>query len=397
MLTNVLFPVESQLRIDSVEMEKDTVNISITSTNGRSVCPHCQTISERIHSSYNRHPADLPLAGYAVCLGMDVHRFFCDNVDCDARTFTERIPGFIQHYARRTNRLTTRQQSVAIEAGGAIGQRVLTILDMPVNSDTLIRSIRNAPEPDVITPRVVGVDEWAKSKGQSYGTILVDLEAHQPVDLLPDKSAESFAKWLREHPGVEVISRDRGAEYIKGATEGAPDAIQVADRWHLMKNLRESLERWLVNKNACLKAAADGSSQEKIVAEKPSGENIEQQVKNNEPGKITEESSDTQPKLTKVERQKLERQEKRQERFFAVKKLHEQGLYKSEISRRLKLSRETVSKYIKADECPMYAGGRKRPSKLDPHVDYMTQRWEAGCHNATQIWREIQKMGSQEA
>jgi len=174
MLTDVLFPAELQLRVDGVEMEKNTVNISVASINGWSVCPHCQTISERIHSSYNRHPADLPLADYIVRLGMAVHRFFCDNCDCGARTFTERIPAFIQHYARRTNRLATRQQNVAIEAGGAIGQRVLTILDMPVNSDTLIRFIRNAPEPDVATPRVVGVDEWSKRKGQSYGTILVD-------------------------------------------------------------------------------------------------------------------------------------------------------------------------------------------------------------------------------
>ena len=131
MLINVLFPTELQLRVDSAEMEKDTVNISITSTNRRSVCPHCQTISERIHSSYNRHPADLPLVGYTVRLDMIVHRFFCDNGACEAKTFTERIPAFIQHYARRTIRLATRQQRVAIEAGGAIGQRVLTILDTP--------------------------------------------------------------------------------------------------------------------------------------------------------------------------------------------------------------------------------------------------------------------------
>ena len=111
---------------------------------------------------------------------------------------------------------------------------------MPVNSDTLIRFIRKAPEPEVKTPRVLGVDEWSQRKGHSYGTILVDLEAHRPVDLLPDKSAESFAKWLREHPGVEIISRDRGKEYIKGATEGASEAIQVADRYHLLTNLRDA-------------------------------------------------------------------------------------------------------------------------------------------------------------
>ena len=178
MLTDVLFPAELQLRVDRIKMENETISIYITSANGRSICPHCQTISERVHSSYDRHPADLPLAGYTVRLDMSVHRFFCDNCDCEARTFTERMPAFIQHYAHRTNRLADKQQSVAIESGGASGQRVLTILDMPVSSDTLIRLVRNAPEPDVATPRVLGVDEWSKRKGQSYGTILVDLEAH---------------------------------------------------------------------------------------------------------------------------------------------------------------------------------------------------------------------------
>ena len=256
MLTDVLFPDELQLRVDDVEMENETMSISVTSTNGQSICPHCQTISERIHSIYNRHPADLPIVGYTVRLAMTVHRFFCDNSDCDAKTFTERIPAFIQHYARRTNRLAGKQQNVALEAGGASGQRVLTILDMPVSSDTLIRLVRNEPEPDVDTPRVLGVDEWSKRKGQSYGTILVDLEAHQPVDLLPDKSAESFAKWLKEHPGIEIISRDRDKEYAKGATEGAPEAIQVADRWHLLTNLRDALKGFLESHRACLKAAA---------------------------------------------------------------------------------------------------------------------------------------------
>ena len=216
MLTDVLFPAELQLRVDRIEMEKDAVNISVTSTNGRSVCPHCQTISERIHSSYQRHPADLPLADYTVRVSMAVHRFFCNNCDCGAKTFTERISAFIQHYARRTNRLASKQQKVAFEAGGEGGRRLLVAVDMPVS---FLRLVHNAPEPEVETPRVLGADDWAQRKGHSYGTILVDLETHQPVDLLPDRSAESFAKWLREHPGVEIISRDRGVEYIKGATE----------------------------------------------------------------------------------------------------------------------------------------------------------------------------------
>ncbi len=398
MLTDVLFPDELQLRVDSIEMEQDTINISVTSTNGRNVCPHCQTISERVHSSYNRHPADLPLAGYTVRLDMTVHRFFCDNGYCEAKTFTERIPAFIQHYARRTNRLATRQQGVAIEAGGAIGQRVLTILDMPVNSDTLIRFVRNTPEPDIATPRVVGIDEWAQRKGHSYGTILVDLETHRPVDLLPDKSAESFVKWLEEHPGVEVISRDRGVEYIKGATEGAPGAIQVADRWHLLTNLRDALKRLLESNRACLKAAAEKTADESHECEHGQVSTTDIECHSTSAEKLVDKHTqkkrlETTQEFTKAEQEKQARHARRQERYEAVLQLHQQGVSIRGIARRLKMSRVTIRKYIEAETCPMYPEGVKRGSKLDPYMDYIQQRWEAGCHNATQIWREIRQLG----
>lgn len=395
MLTDVLFPAELQLRVDRIEMVQDTVNISVTSTNGRSICPHCQTISERVHSSYNRHPADLPLADYTVRLDMAVHRFFCDNGDCGARTFTERIPAFIQRYARRTNRLANKQQKVAFEAGGEAGKRLLIALDMPVSSDTVLRLAHNAPEPEVETPRVLGVDDWAQRKGHSYGTILVDLETHKPVDLLPDRSAESFAKWLEEHPGVEIISRDRGVEYMKGATEGAPDADQVADRWHLLINLRDTMKRLLESKSACLKAAADESNDTEAAAREQTELPVSHAEKPNaEATRKAAELPDASAKLTKAEKRKLEGQARRQERYDAVKELHGQGLYIAEIARLLNMDWKTVSKYIQADECPLYPGKRaRRPRKLDPYKEYITQRWQSGCHSSTEILHEIRQLG----
>jgi transposase len=309
---------------------------------------------------------------------MNVRKFFCDNNECKRTIFTERIPSVLASYARRTHRLANQQQRVAFALGGEAGASLLTIMDTTASPDTLLRLIHSTPEPEVKTPRVLGVDDWAKRKGQSYGTILVDLEAHRPVDLLPDRSAESFAKWLKEHPGVEVISRDRGSEYIKGATDGAPDAIQVADRWHLLTNLRDALKRLLEGKRACLRAAAEESKQNESAQEKTSSTHIEQTEK------VIE--------LTKAEKQKLERRGKRQERYEAVKELHEHGVSKSAIARRLELDWRTVNKYVKADECPVYPE-RARSSKLAPYMGYMIQRWESGCHNATQIWREIRKQG----
>ena len=267
LLANLLLPDESQLCIDRVETEGEDVLLSVSSTRATSLCPLCNRPSDRVHSQYQRHPADLPIVGHAVRLDMNVRKFFCDNNDCKRVIFTERLPSVVASYASRTNRLASRQQRVAFALGGEAGANLSTIIDMTTSPDTLLRLIHNTLEPEVKTPRVLGVDDWAKRKGQSYGTILVDLEAHQPVDLLPDRSAESFAKWLKEHPGVEIISRDRGKEYIKGATDGAPDAIQVADRWHLLKNLRDALKQLLESKRACLRAAAEESKESKAGSE----------------------------------------------------------------------------------------------------------------------------------
>lgn len=373
MLTSILLPDEWQLCIDRIGEKEGVIVISVSSITLSGLCPCCQTISERVHSSYERHPADVSLAGCSVRLDIAVRRFFCDNDECERSIFAERIPSLIAPYARRTNRLAHQQQKVAFALGGEAGAVLLTIMGMAVSPDTLLRLIRKAPETEVTTPRVLGVDDWSKRKGHSYGTILVDLEAHRTVDLLPDRSAESFAKWLTEHTGVEIISRDRGSEYIKGATDGAPDAIQVADRWHLLANLRDALKRLLESKCACLKAAAG--------APKPKELSVQQG------------QSDISQKLTKKQKDKLARQEKRLERYRAVLKLHEHGFTQTEIAHRLSMSPKTIRKYIRADECPMYPKGRTRRSKLDPYKEYISQRWQAGCHNATQILHEIRQLG----
>ena len=426
MLIEKLLPDVEGLNLDSWDLEEEALVLEVSSQHSTSSCPGCGNPSDRVHSRYQRQPADLPLMGTVVRWVLTVRRFFCKNPECECRIFTERLPVVLAPYARRTHRLATQQQALAFSLGGEEAARQMFLLGMPTSPDTALRLIRKALEPEVETPRVLGVDDWAKCKGQDYGTILVDLEKHCPVDLLPERSAEAFATWLKAHPGVEIISRDRGNEYIKGATEGAPQAIQVADRWHLLKNLRESLEAMLATKPACLKAAAHPCEPEApVVSDAPSrisaplgpidgtasspqdGEEI--QDVDREPGASVvlagegnPQEAEPVPKVdiepppaprTQAEVQKQARQAQRQERYETVHQLRGQGASMAEIAQSLKLDRATVRRYLQAESCPQYPERPPQPSKLDPFKAWIRQRWQDGCHRATQILEEIRAQG----
>ena len=183
----------------------------------------------RVHSYYERSPADFPIAACRVRLHLRVKRFRCLTEDCSRATFVEEFPHVLEKYARRTVRLYQAQEDIAFALGGEAGCRLADKLHMPVSGDTLLRMIRDAPAQLFEEAEVIGVDDWAKCRGRVYGTILVDLERHQVIDLLADRTAETLAEWLRSHPEVKIVARDRSMEYARGISEGAPQA----PRWQI--------------------------------------------------------------------------------------------------------------------------------------------------------------------
>jgi transposase len=375
-----ILPGPRSLVCDGGVSTHEKITIFVRSISPSSRCPQCDQDSGRVHSRYERKLADLPWQGVRLQLCWRIRRFFCGNPNCPQRIFTERQPEIAQAYARRTTRLTKAFAAIGFNCGGEGGARLANCLAMPTSPDTLLRIIRRSALPELPTPRVLGVDDWAFRRGQRYGTVLVDLERRCPVDLLPERSSESFADWLKAHPGVEIVSRDRGDFYIKGATEGSPDATQVADRWHLLKNLREALMREVDRHASQVQAAAQVTMA--TAKQKPS--------ETADSGSV--DLSPSPPVSTRAGQLSERRRQRRLERYNQVVDLHEQGVSIRETARQLGMQRRTVRRFLAAGCFPERAQRQFRRS-TDRFEDYLRQRWEEGCHNARQLTSELRQHG----
>ena len=377
-----LLPDQDQLSLESYELNPADrqLTLHVSSTQVIANCPVCHSPTHRVHSHYQRTLKDLPCVDFCLTIFLSVCKFFCTNKACERRIFTERLPKVTAPWARKTVRLAKHFSDIGIALGGAAAAHLCNQIGYEGSRNTLLRSIFKVPLPSSPTPKILGVDDFAFRRGETYGTILVDLERHQPIDLLADREAKTLEDWLKEHPGIEIISRDRSKSYRLGARNGAPNALQVADRFHLLQNLEEVLEDVFSEHTKALKEveltlikAKIGDSEALEVASK---------AKSSVPPKPRHSQS----------------RERRLAQYEQVHSLREQGYQIADIAHHVGIHQRTVYRFLAASTFPEYKSYRRQTttrSSLDPYKPYLLQQWNQGHHQTKQLCHEIQLQGYQ--
>ena len=399
--------IDSVIGIRRIILDGPIVCLDAEMISLRAICPSCQAPSTRVHARYVRRPMDLPWRAHTARLILTVRRFRCDNPVCQRQTFAEDCGPNLARFARCTLQVTAELIAIAMVGGGESGSRLACKQHLPVSPDTLLRLQRQLPLSEYPAPRVLGIDDFSLRRGHNYATIFVDLETHKPIDVVEDREAKVVEDWLKRRPGVHIIVRDRSGAYADGAKAGAPQAVQVADRFHLVQSASRALEEVLRSHRRHYEYLADQDSPPATATSMMIGQLADG----------ASEQSDRAGCSTTRHREVEQRQE-RVAQWRQVKRMREAGQSLSQIAQTLNLDRRTVRRYLSTPESLFEGPPPKAPGiapeaampedtlvavnarsgdrvspLLRPHVSYLQERWQAGCFNVSRLFREIGARG----
>lgn len=371
------------LELIAYEKMVNVLNMTVVSTQESPCCPRCHQPAIRVHSHYTRQVADLPCGGQHLRIVLHVRKFFCEETTCVRKIFVERLTPFLEPWARVTLRLFQIIQTLGLATGGRLGVRVTERLSIQTSRTTILRRIMALPTEPIGEVRQIGIDDFSFRRGRKFGTIVVDLQTHKVLDVLPDRTADTSSAWMSAHPELEIVSRDRGGDYAAAARKAVPQATQVADRFHIYKNLTEAVELTL--------ARCRTEIRQKVFDALPEEE---RQIKEPQivPIEFTSLENWKPAPNTYAERARLVRQAQRQDRHKQIQDLQALGMIDTEIANRIGITTRTLRRWRKEGFSEVQRR-RKRPSSFDPYAAYVLSRWEQGCTNGLQLHKEIKEKG----
>ena len=368
MKQSLFLPSELDFTLLKFHNNNTNIDFEVCSCQISSCCPLCQTISFKIHSRYARTISDLPVSGKLAKLTLQVRKFFCENIDCSRKIFTERFKEQLNAYSRRFERLNDLISSIGLELGGNVAHRIGKLCYVKISASTILRLVLKCPIPAIQLPKIIGVDDWAFKKRLKYGTIIVDLEKNEVIDLLPDREGKTLTDWLKQYPSIETVSRDRSSTYASATTEADGKIVQIADRWHILKNLTEGFEGFLNTQRESLRDISTELSEEQQLV-------LESIV----------------PEIIEIAKKDIVITGRYHDNFLKVKELQREGVSKRKMAKILKMSRHTIDRYWNRTSFLQKVSHQK--SNILDFEDYLIKRWQEGEQQVKVLFEEIKRQG----
>jgi len=365
------------LKIQKIENYESVSRIYASARSPRSRCPVCGKYSNRVHDYYYRTISDLPIFQSKTIIILKTRKFKCVNRLCQRKVFSEQTPAILR-YSRRTERTAKLLETLAIELTGRLGSIVSKQLNLTVSSSTMTKIAHNLPLPDIVQPKVLGVDDWAYRKGVSYGTILIDMETSRPIDLLPSRDGQVLKDWLLKYKDVKIITRDRASSYAAAIIEACPNAIQIADRFHLLMNLSDALDTYFKSVSRRIRSLITAKTHDFL------------ELSNKVPVNIREETKEDQLVLTAQESIDA-KVDQRMDTFLKVKELQAKGTPIKRIATDLRMSRNTVKSYFSQESLSPIKSSKS--TNIEVFTDFIIARLGENGHKLMDIFREIKKLG----